>query len=145
MQVGLGAAPAGAARNPVLGRPQDPIGGALGPLRREPAGLGLAQMPRPKKRGPGSQKSPPWSAERRASVATEATRLARRVGRLRQPPRGLAPSPRVFRRSAPSRGRGRDDGLPGAAQIIRAHTRALLEYGRWRLACRAEAQRRRAV
>jgi hypothetical protein len=39
---------------------------------------------RARKLRPRGQKSPQWSAERRASVTTEATRLARRVGRLRQ-------------------------------------------------------------
>src|SRR5450631_3569657 len=91
--------------------------------------------------GTGANASSPETRTR----GTEIAAVERREARLRRhggdAPRqacraaspaaqGLAPSPRVFRRSAPSRGRGRDDGLPGAAQIIRAHTRALLEYGR---------------
>ena len=42
-----------------------PDRGALGPLREELAGLGLAGMPRPRKRGPREQKSLRWRAERR--------------------------------------------------------------------------------
>ena len=64
------------------------------------------------------QNSPRWSAGRRGSVGTEATRLARRVGRLRQPPGGLAPNPRVSRNSAPSLGsRKRTTAYPGPQRI----------------------------
>src|SRR5450759_3349390 len=55
--------------------------------RRKPPGSA------PGSTAPGTEK-PQWSAERRASVATEAARLARRVGRLRQPPRGSRKPPR---------------------------------------------------
>jgi len=53
-------------------------------------GRGIPVLP-PAEARPRGQKSPQWNAERRASVATEATRLARRVGRLRQPPGVRAP------------------------------------------------------
>src|ERR1019366_3270145 len=64
-------------------------------------------------------KSPQWSAERRASVTTEVTRLARRVGRLRQPSRRPRKPPRF---SALRSLKGAQDG--------RRRTRRRKEYGR---------------
>src|SRR5437667_6119439 len=58
-----GAAPAGRARDPALGRPGAPPGGYYGPPA-ESRLIRAAQMP-PGKRGPG-RKEPRWSAERRA-------------------------------------------------------------------------------
>jgi hypothetical protein len=40
------------------------------PFHSEPTGLRLAQSPRPRKRGPGEQKSPRWRAERRHAPET---------------------------------------------------------------------------
>ena len=82
------------------------------------SGRGNPSRQRPEAR-PRGLKSPQWSAERRASVTTEATRLARRVGRLRQPSRRPRKPPRF---SALRSLKGAQDG--------RRRTRRRKEYGR---------------
>jgi hypothetical protein len=79
-----------------------PDRGALRPLREELAGLGLASMPRPRKRGPGvcisglgRRCEPRWSAERRAPVVNGCPR--RKAWRLEKDAPLGAPSPRFFR------------------------------------------------
>ena len=49
----VGAAPARVPRKHAPGTPRDPARAVLRPLCEELAGLGLARMPRPRKRGPG--------------------------------------------------------------------------------------------
>ena len=134
MQVGSDAAPAGGARNPT---PREASGRRPSPLRgtvlqwagrgadeggRKPAGSGRAQpsRPRPEVTAPGTEIA---AVERReARLRRHGGDAPRQACRAASPAaRGLAPSPRVFRRSAPSRG----------AQIGRRPTRGRQEYGRF--------------
>jgi hypothetical protein len=100
-----GAAPAAAARNRSTGRPRVAVRPYYGGLpsmagrgmdegRRKLPGSGAQQGPvRARKLRPRGRKSPRWSAERRAFASqAEATRLTRRVGWLRQPPKSAIAS-----------------------------------------------------
>ncbi len=90
---------------------------------------GISVRPRPEVR-PRGQKTPQWSAERRASVVAEATRLARRVGRLRRPPGVRAPrAPRFPALRSLFGSRKKKAGVPAP----------LKNRGGGALACRAEA------
>ena len=92
---------------------------------RKPAGSGarLGPRPRPEATAPGTEK-PRWSAERRPRSSHEG--------------RGKTEDWCATRCSIPSPFGGerkREDGVPGAAQITRAHKRTLLEYGRRSVGC----------
>ena len=118
------AAPAGVARNHVLGRLRGSARAALRPLCEELAELARGLF-RVQEARPGAEKCRKqsslrrlrklvcgWSAERRVSVSqTETARLQavrfaqartclRRVRRLRRPPKGASHAPCVSRRSA---------------------------------------------
>jgi hypothetical protein len=151
------AAPAAAARNRGTGRSRDPTGGHYDPSARsslDRAVSGLLgrrrsavlsrrrQNPRKEetwtwKRGPGIRNRRQWSAERRLPADRKAgrTRLASVSGGSRRAAQGVSQAPAFPGAPLPSGGVDCDDGLPGAAK----------NTGGGALACRAEAQRRRAV
>src|SRR5665811_722067 len=127
MLAGWDAAPAGGARNPAPGRPRAAVrpyyeglpswaGRGADEGGRKPAGSGarLGPRPRPEATAPGTEK-PRWSAERRPRSSQEG--------------RGKTEDWCATRCSIPSPFGGerkREDGVPGAAQITRAHKRALM-------------------
>ena len=118
--MGLDAAPAGGARNPALGRPRDPIGRHYGRSARSSLDWDwdwdwhVASSQETRTRG---QKSPRWSAERRAHLA-RCARTARcgstmlRRSALRPPrfSRGKEGIPESGQRRRPTRGRLKNTG-----------------------------------
>jgi len=116
MTAGPDVAPAGGdERTPAPGRPGDPIGGHYDPSAGSRLDWGLAEMPRPRKRGPRDQKSPRWRAERR-HVPETVRDYVLTTRRLARHPLGL------------SRGEELEDGLPGAAKNMGDNARALLSH-----------------
>jgi hypothetical protein len=114
--MGSDAAPAGGARNPALGRPRDPIGRHYGRSARSSLDWDwhVASSQETRTRG---QKSPRWSAERRAHLA-RCARTARcgstmlRRSALRPPlfSRGKEGAPESGRGRRPTRGRLKNTG-----------------------------------
>ena len=117
MLAGWDAAPAGGARNPAPGRPREPIGRYYGRSAGSLLDWDWAEMPRPRKRGPGEQKSPPWSAERRPRSSKESAARRKTVRLAALHPLGLSEG-----------GTGKGRRRTRRRQRIRARKRAL-----WRL------------
>ena len=136
---GGGAAPAGKPRKLALGRSRDPTGGHYDPSAGSSAGLGLAGMPRARKRGPGVRNRR-HGAPRGARVfarRARASQSAAKMGAMRRSiPSGLSRGTTKGPASA-----GKNDGVPRAAKNRGSEALAFL-----RLILRSppKRQRRRA-
>ena len=136
-----GAAPAGGARNPALGRPRDPIGGHYDLSARSSldwewtngcrtaevslARKGVTPRPAGPVHKPGNAdprtEKPPWRAERRRTFARRCAHKEWSRRLARHPPRFVEGTKEMPRE------RGEDDGLPGAAKNTGDIARLLFE------------------